>query len=27
MFKGITSDIKKENFGYFKNNLVCFDYA
>lgn len=27
IFKDICFDIKKENFGYYKNNLVCFDFA
>ena len=26
-FKNITEDLKKENFGYYNNKLVCFDYA
>ncbi len=26
-FKDICFDIKKENFGYLNNKLVCFDYA
>lgn len=26
-FKDVTSDIKKENFGYYNNKLVCLDYA
>ena len=26
-FKNVCSDIKMENFGIYKNNIVCMDYA
>ena len=26
-FMSVCQDIKKENFGHYKNRLVCLDYA